>query len=268
MSLSVDTSVTVASALAGALIGSVGATFLSDWLARRNEKEREYEQVVRSYLAQLQNAADLLWGRLRNMVQPSQGTQPSLNPEDETYFVPTMLYALGKLLAQRYIMNLKGAYAEIERLKPGLGLYLFDQLETIDRTLGEVSATISGSMTGTVSAAGVAYLPFYTYDRQALAETVILLTDAHPETITYVAFRSSYDSPTSSVRVTLEPARQFVTNLGNFLLTSGLPVREPTDQVMSLLVDVAQRLEAETGIKTGIRPTNPAPPLFAPAPPT
>lgn len=263
MALSADTLVTVVSALVGALVGSVGATFLGDWLSQRDERRRAYEQVVQSYLAQLQDASELLWGRLRNMTGQGGSVQSSLNPEDAAYFIPTILYALGKLLAQRYILNLKGAYAEIERLKPGLGRYLHDRLDTVDRTLGDISASISSTVTigwvppemmGSILTSGIAYQPFYTFDRQALAESVLHMTDDHVETITYVTFRSSYDAPGTSTRITLEPTRQFVTILAQ-ALQGYIPLNGPSAQsatalVMNTLSEIADRLESETGIST------------------
>ena len=45
-----DEAATIGSALIGAVIGSVGASIINDWLSRRTERRRIYEKIVQEYL--------------------------------------------------------------------------------------------------------------------------------------------------------------------------------------------------------------------------
>ena len=63
-----DFASTIVAALIGSIIGSVGAVLADHWMTGRNEKFHKREMLVQRYLFQLQDALEMLWYRLHNLV--------------------------------------------------------------------------------------------------------------------------------------------------------------------------------------------------------
>jgi hypothetical protein len=59
--------VPVIAAVIGALSGSFGANFVSDWLRKRGEKDRLRKDLIDKYLIQLQYVIQSFSNRLYNM---------------------------------------------------------------------------------------------------------------------------------------------------------------------------------------------------------
>src|ERR1022692_3650809 len=87
----------------GALLGAILGVLLKDRLELRGERRRERETLVRLHLIQLQDAVESLWYRFNNIV--FRGGRFAM---DDEYFVVTMLYAMGRVLAIERILDLKG----------------------------------------------------------------------------------------------------------------------------------------------------------------
>lgn len=217
-----DQAATIGSALIGAVIGSVGVSVLNDWLARRTEKRRLYESTVKEYLLLLQDAVESLWHRLYNIEKMSGRT----NMEDE-YYETTTLYVLARVLALKHIIVFEGVYYNIERVTPSLGIFLRDKLEAIDRRLDNMNYEINTNT------------PFFRYDRQVLAESVMSGKGDRLKIGTLIRFKECYPKMASS----LIPAKDFVMALDSTNVST----------IRKLLSDIAFRLEKETGITTSVR---------------
>ena len=63
-----DFASTIVAALIGSVIGSVGAVLADHWMTGRNEKFHKREMLVQRYFFQLQDALEMLWYRLHNLV--------------------------------------------------------------------------------------------------------------------------------------------------------------------------------------------------------
>ena len=219
----------ISSALIGAVIGSVGATFISNWLSRRGDKQRAYENVVQKYLLQLQDAVDSLWWRLHNLRDMG-----GRNVMEDSYYEISTLYALGKVLAFKYMVIVEGAYYNIEKIRPGLGDYLRNQLEAIDRKLNALNYENNLQMR------------FYRYDRQTLAECIMQKDGESLQANTFLEFRKAYADSNSMMKSMLASAKEFIFSLN----------RSQVTEIMVHLTDIAKRLEVETGIKTTIEESN------------
>lgn len=218
---------TIGSALIGAVVGSVGASIINDWLSRRTERRRIYERVVQEYLLQLQDAVESLWHRFHNIEKLDGKTTM-----DDTYFETTTLYVLAKVLAFKHVIVLEGVYYNIERIKPSLGIFLRNKLESLDKRLDNMNYEINAKGP-----------PFFRYDRQILAESVMKWEGDRLRIGTFIDFKQSYDAADSRIKLTLTPAREFVLALGS----SNVSVTR------KLLSDIALRLESETGISSSVK---------------
>lgn len=217
----------ISSALIGAVIGSVGATFLSNWLSRRGDKQRAYENVVQRYLLQMQDSVDSLWWRLYNL--RDLGGRKNM---DEKYYEITTLYAFGKVLAFKYIIVVEGVYYNIEKTNPGLGDFLRDQLEAIDSKLDYLN--YENNLVNR----------FYRYDRQTLAESIIQKNNESTHTLTFLEFRRQYNED-STLKSLLLPAKEFIFSLN----------RSQVTEIMNRLLEIAKKLQTETWINTTIKNT-------------
>src|SRR5215207_5124289 len=99
ISMSEQPSATIVAALIGAIIGSIGATFLSHLLSNRAERQRIHRNIVQKYLIQLQFSLELLSSRFHNF----QARRKIMTGE---YFETTTLYALGRVLAYKQILDM------------------------------------------------------------------------------------------------------------------------------------------------------------------
>lgn len=224
--MQINVSNNVPDALIGAVIGSVGATFMSNWLSRRGDKQRQYENVVQKYLLQLQDAVDSLWFRLYNL-----RNMGGRNVMEDSYFEVSTLYSLGKVLAYKYMLVVEGVYYNLEKMKPGLGHFLREKLEAIDHNMNRINYDNDLQR------------KFFRYDRQTLAESVMQKGNESWQASTLLEFKQRYDDSNSKIKLMLAPAREFVFSLE----------RTQLNEIMQYLAEIAKRLETETGIKTAIK---------------
>jgi hypothetical protein len=85
---------TIAAALIGSIIGSVGAVLTDHWLTGRSERFHRREILVQRYLFQFQDAIEMLYFRLDNLAH--QGGQDVMS---DKYFEETTLYAYRKSIS-------------------------------------------------------------------------------------------------------------------------------------------------------------------------
>lgn len=174
----------------------------------------------------MQDSVESLWFRFLNLRDMA-----GRSIMQDTYYETTTLYALGRVLAFKHIVVSEGIYASIEMTKPGIGVFLRDRLEDIDKRLDRLNYEIGIST------------PFYRYDRQALAESVTERDGNSLRTSTYLDFRQRYENPDSKLKALLKPAREFIFALDGSNVTD----------IMGHLSDIAEKLEQETGVKTSVR---------------
>ena len=110
---------TIAAALIGSVIGSVGAVLADHWLTGRTEKSHRREILVQRYLFQLQDALELLYYRLHNLT--FRVGQDAMNDE---YFEESTLYAFGRVLAIERIFAFEAVYPQLDTIYSGLGKFL------------------------------------------------------------------------------------------------------------------------------------------------
>jgi hypothetical protein len=213
-----DAMVTIISALIGAGLGSLGAAYLTFVLGQRAEKQRLQESVVYRYLSQLQDAADSLWHRLDNV--KNRGGRAVMQ---DRYFEISTLYALGRVLAFERILLLDGIYPQLEQLRKGLGIFLRNGLQQIDKELSNIR--------------------FQHYNRLALAESAIVKEKDRLRASTYLEFWQYYEKEDSLVRASLKPAKGYLAELEGPELTG----------VLRELAAIAKRLEDETRMPSTVR---------------
>lgn len=214
-----DDLITILSALVGAVIGSIGSTIISNLLSSRTEKRQSYQSLVQKYLLHLQDSVESLLYRFQNIKQ--RGGQKVM---ENVYYETTTLYALAKVLALKHILATEGVYSSIENIKRGLGTYLRNELETFDKTLDKVNWLLK--------------TPFYRYERQLLAETVLEREEQSLRVITFLDFRKQYDTQ-SNIQKLLTPARQFVSCLD----------KSKTSDIIEQPYNIVKKLESETGVQ-------------------
>jgi hypothetical protein len=90
---------TLYAALIGAVVGSGGAVIVENLFARHREESRKREVLVQRYLYQLQDAAESLQYRLKNLGERSQEWLAQQLSDYPAYLETTTLYALGRVLA-------------------------------------------------------------------------------------------------------------------------------------------------------------------------
>jgi len=197
---------TLLAALIGAIIGSVGAVFVDHWLIQRDEDARRREALAQRYLFfQLQDAAEGLWYRLRNLTS-AHGRYVMIND----YFETTTLYALGRVLAVERILALEGVYSQLDAAFPELGKFLREH--RVDRSLQGIN--------------------LYQYDRVSLAEAMIEREGEQFRPSTYLEFRKRYEAEGSPEKEWLTPASKAIRSLDNEQMDEGtragsLARREP-----------------------------------------
>lgn len=209
-------------ALIGAVSGSIGGNFLSDWLARKSEREKIRRELVDGYLIQLQDSLESLWFRIDNIKN-----RDGLQKMTDIYYEESTLYILGSVLAHSRILSNEGVYTKIEQSIPGLGIFLRDKMNQFGSYLDNIDPGIH----------------FYQYDRIALAEAIISLRDDHKTIGSYLEFRKQYEDSSSNFKSVLSPAREFITNIKTHEL----------NEVMEKLYEIADRIDTQTGITTGIK---------------
>jgi len=95
------------------LIGAVGGAITAaiQYAFRRyGETQQERREIVETHLLQLQNSAESLYYRARNLLEKS-----GKSVMDDDYYLKTSSFALGRLLAHEQQLMMKGVYAKLSR---------------------------------------------------------------------------------------------------------------------------------------------------------
>jgi hypothetical protein len=208
-----DAVMAVVAVLAGAV-----ATFAFQRL--RAERERR-EILMKRYLAQLQDASESLWYRLRNLAYE----RASLVSEPD-YLVVTTMYTLGRALGIERMLALEGLYSEIWRRFPTLKGVLARRL--IDEGVKQMTAK---------------KVELQHYDRVTLAEAVV---ERHGEGFhpsTFLEFRRRVEAYGPEYRW-WQPARTSVSALQD----SRDVVRSLMDQLRGLAIALAAVTEMDSSL--------------------
>jgi hypothetical protein len=206
---------TIAAALIGSIIGSVGAVLTDHWLTGRSEKFHRREILIQRYLFQFQDAMEMMYFRLDNLAH--QGGQHVMS---EIYFKETTLYALGRVLAIERIFALEAVYPQLDSIYPGLGKLLKEH--RIDYQLPGFN--------------------FYQFDRLSLAETVIVHEGDLFRASTFLEFRKRYEAEDSSEKKWLEPASEAIQSLS----------LERMEKILDILKMKAKVIADKAGIDSSI----------------
>jgi hypothetical protein len=209
-------------ALIGAISGAIGGNVLTDWFARRREKEMLRRELVDKYLIQLQDSLESLWFRLDNIKN-----RDGLQKMTDLYYEESTLYILGSVLAHNRILSNEGAYTKIEKSIPGLGIFLRNKMNQFGSYLDKIDPNIH----------------FYQYDRILLAEAIISLKDERHTIGSYLEFRKQYEDASSNLKSVLSPAKDFITKIRSHEL----------NLVMEKIYEIANKIDIQTGISTGIK---------------
>ena len=213
-----STIITLLPALIGAISGSFGGNIISNHLKEKNERESKRRYIIDTYLIQLQDFTEALWHRFNNI--KNKGGRMVM---DSNYFEESTLYSLGCILAYRRILLFDGIYSQIDKLIPGLGIFLKEKLNDIDKILDS----------GKVS--------LYRYNRLLLAEVIIQKENGKLNVCSYLKFKELYeDSP--RIKDFLKPSKKWVSNLKG----------HEVEPLMMILGEIVKKLVKETGIETNI----------------
>lgn len=213
-----STIITLLPALIGAISGSLGGNIISNYLKEKSERESKRRFIIDSYLIQLQDFTEALWHRFNNI--KNKGGRMVM---DSNYFEESTLYSLGCILAYRRILLFDGIYSQIDILIPGLGIFLKEKLNDIDKILDS----------GRVS--------LYRYDRLLLAEVIIQKENGKLNGCSYLKFKELYED-SSRIKDFLKPSKEWVSNLKG----------HEVEPLMMILGEIVKRLVKETGIETNI----------------
>ena len=174
-------------AVVAVLAGAVATFVFQRW---RSEQERR-DVLLKRYLAQLQEACESLWYRLRNLAYERADTVTS--PE---YLVTTTMYTLGSALGMERMLALEGLYPEIWRHFPALKSILRR------RAVDSAVAAITKKKT-----------ELQHYDRVALAEAVVERNGESLRQSTFLEFRRRVDQ--GPEQEWWQPARKAIASLKN-----------------------------------------------------
>jgi hypothetical protein len=181
---------TIAAALIGGVIGSLGAQWLGERYRRRQAVEATRRAVAVRHLVQLQDALESLWFRIDNLAH--KGGRGVMDPD---YYEVSSVYVLGYALAQERLLTIDGAFAELDVFGESTARDLDEALESIQRSLGDES--VSGTS-------------FYRYQRRLLAD-LLLRWDGVWRTLSYAEFAEIAQQDTSSA--VIAPAVRFINDL-------------------------------------------------------
>jgi hypothetical protein len=209
----------IVTAIIGAVSGSIGTTLLNDWRKRKTERLFLHENLIHRYLLQVQDVVESLWYRFDNV--KNRGGKVIMQQE---YYEKSTLYALACLLAYKRILLLDGVYSQMQQLKrkSSFGISLKEKLYDIDKEMDKIG------------------VQFYNYDRLSLAESVIKRVNGNLNLSTYLEFTERYIDSQSHMRLSLEPAKQFISSLEG----------HEVGNIMNELKDIAISIGNETGIKS------------------
>ncbi len=159
---------TIVVALIGAvavLLAAVLTVLLTDKYTQKKERQQRQNIIIQRYLYQLQDALATLWYRLGNLA-----FRDGRSVMTDDYYISTTLYAIGKVLAIGHIFDLEAVYPQLDAAYPELGKCLSEY--SFDLNLQKFNV--------------------YQYERNLLAEAVIVHEGDLFRTITYFEFRKRY----------------------------------------------------------------------------
>ena len=99
---------TIAAALIGAVLGSLGGVLLEGLLEIRQRESVAKESLIQRYVYDLQEGAESLWWRVRNADKHGGVTKM---PDE--YYVTSTMYALARVLAADRILVVEGVYPRL-----------------------------------------------------------------------------------------------------------------------------------------------------------
>jgi hypothetical protein len=181
---------TIAAALFGGVIGSLGAQWLGEKYRKRQDVQATRRAVAVRHLVQLQDALESLWFRVDNLAH--KGGRGVMDPD---YYEVSSVYVLAYALAQERLLTVDGAFAELDVFEESMARGLDEALEGLQRALGDES---------------LAKTSFYRYQRRALAD-LLLKWDGVWRTLSYSEFAEIARLETSSA--VIAPAIQFFGDL-------------------------------------------------------
>jgi hypothetical protein len=181
---------TIAAALIGGVIGSLGAQWLGERYRRQQAVQATRRAVAVRHLVQLQDALESLWFRIDNLVH--KGGRGVMDPD---YYETSSVYVLAYALAQERLLTIDGAFAELDVFGESMARDLDGALEGLQRALGDESS--SGTS-------------FYRYQRRALAD-LLLRWDGVWRTVSYAEFAELVQQDTSTA--VIAPAVRFMHDL-------------------------------------------------------
>ena len=213
-----DFASTIVAALIGSIIGSVGAVLADHWMTGRNEKFHKREMLVQRYLFQLQDALEMSWYRLHNLV-----IHDGKYIMAEEYYTITTLYALGRVLALERIFALEAVYPQLDAIYSGLGKLLKQQDYQIERQL---------------PASG-----FFQFNRLSLAEAVIVHEGDLFRASTFLEFWKLYETDHALEKQWLEPATNAIRSL------SQNQMKHLLYTISKKAITIAEKTSIDTSIK-------------------
>jgi len=185
-----DTIATIAAALLGGVLGSLGAQWLGERYRQSQNIEATRRDVAVRHLVQLQDGLESLWFRVDNLA--FRGGEQVMRSD---YYELSTIYVIGYALAQKRLLTVEGAYAKLDVFQPGFSRELENDLEALERALGDEASTTSS---------------FYRYERRALAD-FLLTWDGVWRVISYTEFVAA--ARRDDADAVIQPARNFLTRL-------------------------------------------------------
>lgn len=185
-----DAIATIIAALLGGVIGSLGAQWLGERYRQNQMIEATRRDVAVRHLVQLQDSLESLWFRIDNLA--FRGGKRVM---EAGYYEISSIYVIGYALAQKRLLTVEGAYAKMDVFEDGLSRALENDLESLERALGDEGSTS---------------VSFYRYQRRALAD-FLLTWDGAWRVLSYTEFAEA--AKRDDAAGAIEPARSFLSRL-------------------------------------------------------
>jgi|SRR5947209_5326851 len=209
----------VAALGASALTGIFGLAGIW-WQQRRAELERR-DALLKRYLAQLQDAYESLWFRLRNLAYERADIAT-----DPDYLVRTTMYTLGRTLGIERMLSLEGLYPDIWRGFPSLEGILVPRV-----------------VDSAVEATTAKRRELQQYDRIGLAEATVERDGEGFRQSTFLEFRRRVDGEAAETDWWI-PARESIGALVNS--------RDAVAPLMKAVKTLAHALSGVTNIRSQV----------------
>lgn len=216
----------IVSVVIAAFGGTIVGAFLNYLFTTRLQIRQTRNEIVHSYIVQLQDAVESLLYRLNNISNLS-GRQVM----DKEYFLVSTLYALGPLLAVKQSYTMNGIHSKAETISTKLGNSIKEKLEVIDDKLNDLNYEISPLHS------------FFRYDRQLLGESILSGQGERLELKSFLDFRNEYENPASTLKEFLSPGIELISSLK----------KGDWNPVLDELQAISNELALVTGINSGIQ---------------